>query len=873
MADRPTGTVTLLFTDIEGSTRLLQRLGAADYARLLGDHHRVMRAALNSCRGIEIKTEGDSFFAIFSRAADAIVAAAQVQRGLAGQAWPAGTSVAVRIGIHTGDVGLVEGEYIGLDINRGARIAAAAHGGQVLLSAATHALVAGALPDGVTVLDLGEHRLKDLDQSEHVFQLAIEGLPAAFPPIRSLSSRYEVLPAETTTFVGRERELAHLLKLLTGTRLLTMTGPGGTGKTRLSLRLARETGADFADGVVFVPLAAITDPDLVATTIRQALGVGEESGRTAQETLVARLSGKEVLIVLDNFEQLLPAASVIAALLESTDGLKFVVTSRSVLHVTGEQEYPVPPLSLPGAAEVADLDRLAGSESVALFLQRARAARPDFELTADNASAIAAICRRLDGLPLAIELAASRIKLLPPPALLAKLGRSLDLLQTTTADRTDRQRTLRGAIGWSYDLLAEPDRRLFRRLAIFAGGFGLEDAEIVVAAAGPVGIDVFDGVAGLVDNSLIRPLGDYFDVRFGMLETILEFGREQLQATGELDVLAEAHARRVAALIVAAEPHLTAGREWADRLEANHDNVRAALVWLAEHDIDLALLSAGRLWRFWHLRGHLREGAQTLASVLAQPAAAEATPARAKALVGLAGLVYWQGNYELARRSYEEALGIARRIGDAALEVEILYGLAYVRAIERDWAGAARDFDSAQELYAQQSNELMAAWALEAGGMVATLSGDHNTAVAMLDDSLARFERLGDAFGARNTLSVETRALMHLGDLDRAVQLNRRVTRLARDSGDITSLSQSLHDAASLAALAGDHERAATLTGAAQRIVEESGGEPPPELVNRVEAMPTLERKLDRDRLDELLAAGRRMPTDEAVAYALDDSG
>jgi predicted ATPase/class 3 adenylate cyclase len=870
--DQPAGTATLLFTDIEGSTRLLQQLGSADYATVLDGHHSIIRSALDRMGGNEVKTEGDSFFAIFGRASDAVAAAVMVQRELAARSWPAGAMVAVRMGIHTGEVGRVANEYVGLDIHRAARISAAAHGGQVVLSETTRDLVGDRLPPGVTLVDLGEHRLKDLDQPEHLFQLAIDGLPRQFPPLRSMASRFDLLPRETTSFVGREAELSRARELLARARLLTLTGPGGTGKTRLALRLARLAAADFDDGAAFVQLASITDPELVVPTIRQTLGFGEEVGRTAVQTLVDRLAGKEVLLVLDNFEQVLPAASEVAELLVGTDRLRIAVTSRAALHVAGEQELPVPPLALPAPDMAQDPILVGQSESVALFVERAKLVRPDFELTAANASTVVAICARLDGLPLALELAASRLKLLPPAVLLGRLERSLDLLQTTAADRTDRQRTLRGAISWSYDLLEEPQRALFRRLAIFAGGFRLEDAEAIVVAPGPVGVDVLDGVSALVDSSLVRPLGDYPDLRFGMLETILEYGREQALDKGELDTLAEALARRVTLLVNEAEPHLTSDRVWLDRLEANHDNIRAALAWLTEHDVQVGLHTGAQLWRFWHLRGYLREGSQVLTGLLRRTEATPPTVERARALVGYAGLVYWQGNYDAARVAYEGALGIARQLGDAQLEVEVLYGLAYVRAIGGDWTAADRDFKAAAELYEQQGNELMATWALEARGMVATLSGEHLRAVQLLDESLARFERLGDSFGRRNTLSVELRALMQLGRLDQAAEFLDRVTRLANDEGDLTGISQSLHDAASLAALAGDVERAARLTGAAQRVVEESGGQPPPELVNRVDAWPMLRVQLDAARLAELLAEGRRMSNGEAIAYALERS-
>lgn len=358
-----------------------------------------------------------------------------------------------------------------------------------------------------------------------------------------------------------------------------------------------------------------------------------------------------------------------------------------------------------------------------------------------------------------------------------------------------------------------------------------------------------------------------------MLETIREFGREQLVEAAELEATSDAHARRFAELVEAAEPHLTAGREWPDRLENDHANIRAAVTWLAERDMASALMMAGRLWRFWHLRDHLREGAAVLSALLADPRASEPNSARAKALIGLAGLVYWQSDYELARTSYEEALAIARANGDQQLEVETLYSLAYVRAIEKDWDGADRDFEAARALYETEGNELMAMWAIESRGMVATLAGRHTDALPLLEETFNWFEVRGETFGMRNAVAVEARALMHLGRLEDARELNKRGLELALAGDDMTSLSAMLHDSASLAALAGDLERAAILTGAAQRIVAESGAQPPPELVNRVEALPTLERELDPARLAGLISDGRRLSADQATDLALSDWG
>lgn len=869
MATLPTGTLTILFTDIEGSTRLLQRIGRDEYSALLGQHHRLIRAAIGVCQGIEVKTEGDAFFAVFPRAADAVSAAAQAQRALAEGEWASGSSPRVRMGVHTGDVELSDGEYVGIDVHRAARISSAAHGGQVLLSARSAALVGTALPPGVTLRDLGEHSLKDFDDPERLVQLVIDSLPSDFPPPHAQTTRFNLLPAEMSTFIGRAEVLARATELLAGTRLLTLTGPGGTGKTRLSLRLAQAAGDNYPDGVAFVPLASITDSALVLPSIRQGLGLAEQPGKPALATLTERLVGRDVLLVLDNFEQIVDAAPMVAQLLQAASELTLVVTSRTALHVTGEQEFAVPPLEVPKAADVIDLNAVAASEAVALFVQRAQAVKPEFRLTADNAAVVLAICARLDGLPLAIELAGSRVKLMSPTALLARLEHSLDVLQSTSADRTDRQRTLRGAIDWSYELLTDAEKALFRRAAIFVGGWRLDDAEVILPAAGPLAVDAFGGVAGLLDHSLVLQVDTEAEPRFTMLETIREYGREQLAAAGELDATGAAHAAHYASLVEQAEPQLTAGREWADRLEADQANLRAALAWLETRDLKAALLMAGRLWRFWHLRGHLREGAAVTGHLLDLSASRDEPAARAKALLGLAGLVYWQVNYPLARASYEEALELGRQLEDEKLQVEALYSLAMVRAIDRDYDGASRDLLAARELFERQGSALMGVWTHMAMGLVESLRGNHDEGLVDLSYAESRFIELGESFGLRNTLSVQTHTLTHLGRYDEARVANRRMLELAHEERDFTSLSAGLLDAAALAALSGSLPDAALLTGAAQRIVAESGGQPPPELIARIEALPTLREKVDADELERLLADGRAMTTAEAVSLAL----
>lgn len=869
MRDLPSGTVTLLFTDVEGSTRLLQQVGPDDYGRLLATHHRLLREALQAHAGIEVKTEGDSFFVVFPRPTDAVEAVVRMQRELADAEWPGGAVVRVRMGLHTGEVVLAGDDYIGLDVHRAARISDAAHGGQVLMSETTRSSVDGSLPEGTGLRDMGEHRLKDIERNQHLFQLLVEGLPDEFPALRTLSLRMEILPRDTTEFIGRRAELGRASELLAGTRLLTLTGSAGTGKTRLALQLARTCSASFADGVAFVSLAAVRDPDLLAPTIRHALGLAEEAERTPLETLAQALQHRNMLLVLDNFEQLLPAASVVAELLGATEQLKVLVTSRSRLHLRGEQEFVVPPLAFPTTVQARDLRELEQSEAVALFLQRARASRPDFELTPANAGAIVEICRRLDGLPLALELAASRVKLLPPQALLARLEKRLDILQSSAADLTDRQRTLRGAIDWSHDLLDADGRAMLRRLAIFVGGWTLEAAEEVAVAAGPLSLDTFDCLSALIDHSLVRQWETSDQARFGMLEVIREYGLDQLRAAAELESTAAAHARHFAGLAAEAEAHLTSGPEWLDRLEHEHANMRAALRWLADAEPETALTMAGALWRFFHLRGHLREGAALLREILALPAAHEPSAARAKALIGLAGLVYWQTDYVTAEHCYEEALDIARRLGDGKLEVEAQYSLAYVYAIEHDWDRAVEAYSAARGLYEEQGAELGVAWATMGSGMIATLRGDHEASLPVIEDSRRRFQRLGDAWGESNAVSVAERALMQLGRLDEAFVLNRAFLELTERTQDAVSISTALLDLAALEALAGRYERAARLVGAGSRIIDDSGGQAPPELINRVDPMPALRENLDEALLQALLLEGRQLSTEQALHLAM----
>ena len=606
MPDLPVGTITMLFTDIEGSTRLLQQLGER-YTGVLANCRHLIRAAFAQYNGHEVDMQGDAFFVAFARASNAVAAATAIQHTLASALWPEGVVVRVRIGLHTGEPESSLEGYIGLDVHLAARIMSAGHGGQVLLSQTTRDLVEQHLPEGAYLRDLGQHRLKDLQQSVHLFQLCLADLPVDFPPLKTLDIFPNNLPIQPTPFIGREKEVASVKQLLRrqDVRLLTLTGAGGTGKSRLGLHAAAELNDVFADGAFFVNLAPISDPELLVPTIAQTLELKEIGDQSLLNQLRASLRDKNLLLLLDNFEQIVSAAMHVVDLLNACPKLKIVVTSRTVLHVRAEHEFEVPPLALPNLKRLPDLVALLQYEAVALFIQRAQAVKPDFQVTNANAPAVAEICARLDGLPLAIELAAARMKLLTPQALLTRLSQRLQVLTSVTRDMPARQQTLRNTIEWSYNLLDTYEQRLFRWLSVFVGGCTLEAVEAVCSEFGDGAGQVLDGVASLTDKNLLQQMEVGKESSLVMLETIREYGLERLAASEETEATRHAHAIYYLALAQKAEPELLGPEQvmWLDRLEREHDNLRAAMRWLLERfearqHIEMALQLGGALQRF-----------------------------------------------------------------------------------------------------------------------------------------------------------------------------------------------------------------------------------------------------------------------------------
>ena len=845
-------------------------LGPA-YGPLLERHQAILRSSIEAAGGTEISTEGDAFFVVFQSAVAAVTAAAAAQRSLGSEPWSAGVgAVRVRMGIHTGEAVLGGEDYVGLDVHRAARIAAAAHGGQVLVSAATHALVSGSLPDGLRLRELGEFRLKDLDRPERLAQLVGPGLADDYPPPRTLDIPSN-LPSQVTSFVGREREIGEVCELVRHSRLVTLTGPGGAGKTRLSLRVAEQLQPEYPGGAFFVELAPISDAGMVPTTIAQAIGLREDAQRPVIEILEEHLRDLRLLIVADNFEQIHDGAPLVGRLLGAAPRLTVLVSSREVLHLRGEQEYPVPPLGVPDPSVLLPLETLTRFDAVALFIQRAHAVRPDFEVDQQNASAVAAICARLDGLPLGIELAAARIKLFDPIALVARLERSLTTLLTSAArDVPERQRTLRGAIAWSHDLLDSPERTLFRRLAIFVGGCTIDSAVAVCDPDGELGIDTFDALASLVDKSLLRRVRSLDgEPRFQMLETIRDFGLERLAESADLEAIRRRYEDHYVALARAAEPELLGARsaEWLDRLDAERDNMRSAIQRAADDGrIEEALDAAGALWRFWQQRGHLVEGRETLHALLDQPAAAGPTRARARALGGLGSVAYWQADIAVAERAYEEAVEIERGLDDPPGLADALYNAGFVAALLGDRARARTEYDEAIRIYESIGDRSGRQNVREALVFILLHSGDLPAARAVAEENLAARRMDDEPLRTASALS----ALAAINLKDRAFEAAHASLREAigtyRSAGDSQRMSSLLTVAAALAFAEGDPNRAARISGAAAVIMEPLGRVATPmQLLGVDDPVPAARATLGDADFEAAYAAGRSLTLDEAV--------
>jgi predicted ATPase/class 3 adenylate cyclase/Tfp pilus assembly protein PilF len=874
MLNPPTGTITFLFTDIEGSTRLWEQYPQQMQAAV-ERHDAILRHAIEANGGYVFKTVGDAFCAAFPTALDGLQAALDAQRAMQGEEWGEIGPLRVRVGLHTGTAQERESDYFGPALNRVARLMSAGHGGQILLSLATQELVRGHLPTHVELRDLGERRLKDLFRPEHVYHVVAPDLPSDFPPLKTLDARANNLPVQLTPLIGREKELAAVVALLRRLerRLVTLTGPGGTGKTRLALQLAADMLDEYETGVFFVNLAPITDPGLLSSVLAQTLGINETAGQPLLDSLKDYLREKHMLLVLDNFEQIVGAAPLISELLSSAPGLKVLVTSREVLRLRGEQEFSVPPLQLPDPRHLPSLEHLTQYEAVRLFIERAVAVKADFEVTNENAPAVAEICARLDGLPLAIELAAARIRLLPPQAMLTGLQTGFKLLTGGARDLPPRQQTLRAAIEWSYNLLDEDEKVLFRRLAVFVGGSTLQAIEAVCGGHGDgqLEVEILDGVESLVSKSVLgqeeRAAGES---RFLMLVTIHEYAIERLKESGEAEEIRRRHLHYCVSLAEEAAPNLVfspSGIRWLERLEAEHDNMRAALGWALEvGEMEAGLRLAGALWEFWYFHSHLREGCQWLERMLGlekNDPKPVTTFIRAKALNALGALLHPLGSFELAKEPLEESLALYRELGEKAWTAEVLNNLAIVTEglgnIEQAIAYHNEALALRREIGAMRQRQ-----SLYNLGTIAESQGDYDRAVALYEEAIALGSVVGE-FGApfpqlglanialqrRDLAGAESlfkESLVKFGKLQWKEQIGYILMRLAK----VYFLQQ-------------QPERSARLCGAAEIALESIG------VTGYKDDLASL-----RARLGSVTASrtawqeGRAMSMEQAIAYALE---
>jgi predicted ATPase/class 3 adenylate cyclase len=873
----PTGPgVAFLFTDIEGSTRLEQAIGREAWARVAAEHDRLLCEAVERSGGRVVKTEGDAVFAAFTSPSSAIEAAVAGQRALASSdTLRPDRRPRVRMGVHVGEGRIRERraksdpeDYVGIDVNYAARVAAAGNGGQIVLSDATVRLLGtGAIEGlppageeaGVTLVDEGMRALKDFEEPARLYRLVVPGAADDPRPLRTLDLPSN-LPEPATTLVGREADIERVAAFVERSRVVTLAGPAGTGKTRLALGAAAAVRGRYPHGTWFVDLAAIRDPLLIEGEIADAIGVRETPELSVEDALRKHVRDRELLLVLDNLEQLLPAAAaILARLVRDAPQLRLLATSRELIRIAGEAGYQVPPLAVAAAT--------------ALFEDRARLHRPDLELGADDRAAIQAICERLEGLPLAIELAAARARLFSPVAILARLGRSLDLAGAAR-DTPERQRTLRGAIAWSHELLSEPERRLFRRLAVFEGGWDAEQAGVVADLDGDLGVDLLAGLESLVDKSLIRALSTSGgEPRFGHHLLLRDYGLERLDESGELAVVAARHAAVFLELGEAAEQQLLGAdsETWLQRLDREEHNLRAAIRWTLEHGRTAeGLRLAGSLWRWWHQRSRLREGRATLAELLAQPTEGVPLPARIRALAADGGLAYWMGDAAATRDRYEERLRLALAAGDPRLEADARYDLGFTFMVAGDAAGLRENQGRALELYLALGDEEGATRARQALVLPSFLDGDFAAGRDLEEQNLSFFQKTGSRFRIADSSTLVSAIYAELGDLRMAWQRLQEGLRLWVEGDVAVGIIAALDVAALLLLRHGEPELGARVAGAVRELMNARDiTVTPTSVLHLPEPWTVAAEKLGGDRAEILMADGGRQPLGDVIAAVL----
>jgi predicted ATPase/class 3 adenylate cyclase len=800
-----------MFTDIEGSTRLLQDMGE-EFRPALERHNQIILEAAGDHRGVMVKNEGDGFFISFQSAVDSVFAAVEIQRRLTGEPWATPRPVRVRIGIHTGEARLGGSDYVGIDVHRAARIGECGHGGQILLSETTTRLTEYALPQGSSIENLGNHRLKDLTHEEHLYQLSIEGLQTEFPPVRTMSGMRGNLPRRDLELIGRVGEQQKVADALREHRLVTVTGPAGVGKTSLALKVASDVTDQFADGVWFVEVSRVADESLLAASIARQLHITESPQQSLTDTLSSRLARARSLLVLDGCEHLIDAvAKLTDHLLEETTELRILATSRELLSIRDEHLVQVGPLPIPGAGS-RSVAEIASADAVALFVDRARLVVPGFELDIQNATLVAEVCRRLDGIPLAIELAAARLKVLSVAQLVQRLDQQFALLSGTLRDMPPHQQTLETTLDWSYDFLSGPERLLFKRLSIFSGGFTLEAAEQVCSGDLVVRDHVVNLLGRLVETSLVMTTGGEKE-RYRLLEPISHYARMRLEAEGRDDALRDLHAHFFTAMAETAAPQLL-GREQTtatERLELEHYNMRSALAWLYQSgDFEGTIALAGALCWFWVIRRDVSEGTEWVERALTKSEGVR--PAYvARALHGAGLLAIRRLDLARANSALAEGLEIYRELGDNRGAARQTYLLGVLAWFDDDLAEATRLIMEAESLSREEGEEWALAWSLAVRGTMARLEGDLPEARRNLIESHQIFL---DAMGA---LDIGW-SLLRLGALARdegryseAEERYSAGRSLLFNAGDNLGLAHADAGLGAMAWLGGDREHALDL--------------------------------------------------------------
>ncbi len=919
----PTGTITFLFTDIEGSTELWEKYPHA-MKTALAAHDALLREMITTHHGHVIKGRGDGIHAVFVTALDAVQATLAAQRELqkmnaARESKSSNLSLKVRMGLHTGEAELREGDYYGQTLNRAARLMAAGHGGQILLSDITAQMTRDQLPAAVTLLDLGEHQLKGLLHTEHLYQLVAPGLPKDFPPLNSTRPTRHNLPTQLTSFIGRERELADAQQKLAGARLLTVIGPGGIGKTRLALQIAAEQLPNFKDGVWLVELASLTDPHLIVSTIAAVFEVREVPGIPLLQLILDYLRAKELLLVLDNCEHLVEAAAQIAdQLLHACAQLKLLASSREALGIDGETVFRLPSLALPeevrphepGEARREDVGNLMDYAATRLFIERATKAEPRFQRTDANAAAIVQICRRLDGIPLAIELAAARVKLFTPEQIADRLADRFKLLTGGSRTALPRQQTLRAAIDWSYQSLNEIEQRAMRRLAVFSGGWSFEAAEAVIGES-----EALEGLAGLVNKSLVTIEEHAGEARYAFLETIRQYALEKLVEAGEASALRDHHLDYMLQRMQQYPPSLfrLESVETLDQMETEYDNVRAALEWATANQPEKALQLAYAVGGFWTARDYSREATRWCQAILQRTQSLPGVDADRARLYALDGWSYMTlGEHKEGRAAAEQALTLAKKVNDPVTVIRAYSALAFtciflgdypvareaVREserlarennlklelvfilsthaqlayhIERDALKAKRYLDESAQLVAEAGFPWDTSFSASGLARVAALLGDLETARAKFNESIEVGRKVGNQRVVLASRSELAHVLREHGELAEALEIYKDLLPKWKEIGHRPAVAHELECIAYILMRHEDPVRAATLLGAAEALRAAIDT-----MMTKVEQaeyekeIATLRTGMEAADFQKHWSEGRALTMDQAIAYALE---